>query len=230
MTSTPQPSAPTNRLEIGPLLLSAVLCLFAAWALATELLRSTVGLDDKFPPRFSHEEIDSKRSLAALAASIGNRRGDMWADRVLVDAAVVLSTASTLTAEQIDAARLAARQALSYAPLDSRVWLVLAALSASSRGPTQEVHELLRMSYYTGPNEKPIIDARLRFAVRSLAFAQPELSEAMRREIRAIFQRAPDLQPSITAAYREANLEGRAFIEKAVSDVDPKFLDVLRIR
>jgi hypothetical protein len=209
---------------------AAILGLYALWVLTAEIMRPTIGADGKFPPAIATTELESKRSMAVVVASIGKLRGDLWTDRVLVDAEVVFSTINTLTAAQTNAAHLAARQALSYAPLDSRVWLVLAALSSGSRELTQDVYELLRMSYYTGPNEKPLIDARLRFAVRSQAFAQPELGEAMRREIRAILRQAPDLRPSVIAAYREANREGRAFLERAVSEVDPKFLDVLRIR
>lgn len=229
--SLPLPTSHSRvRLEIGPLILAAVLGLYALWVLTAEFTRTTEETTAKFPSSIAAAEIESKRSRAAIAASIGKFRGDLWADRVFVDASEVLSATTTLTADQDDVIRLAARQSLSYAPLDSRVWLVLAALSAEPRMSVHNAYDLLKMSYYTGPNERNLIDARLRFAVRLRAYTQAELGEAMRREIRAVLQRAQEFRPSIVAAYREANPEGRSFIESVVSDIDPGFFDTFRVR
>ncbi len=86
----------------------------------------------------------------------------------------------------------------------------------------------MKMSYYTGPNDKAVIDRRLRSAVRFQALDDADLREVVRREIRTILLRVPELRPAITAAYGAANANDRAFIEATVAATDPNFAASLR--
>ena len=205
-----------------------VLAAYAVWLLAAELVRPTLP-DSKFPPAFASAEIESARSLSGLAAAIGVVRRDLWAERAMIDAGAVFSHPNALTSEQLEAVRSSATRALSLGPFDSRTWLILAAISRPDRRPSRsQAFDLLKMSYYTGPNDRALVGARLHYAIRIQAFAEPELSEAMRREIRAILRGAPELQPSIVSAYSDAGEAGRKFIEDAVAESDTEFRDTLR--
>jgi hypothetical protein len=86
----------------------------------------------------------------------------------------------------------------------------------------------LKMSYYTGPNDKAVMAHRLKSVVRFQALDDPDLREAVRREIRTILLRVPELRSTIVAAYAEAQPQDRDFIEAAAAATDPNFAMTLR--
>jgi hypothetical protein len=222
--------SPFSKLQIRSVALGLALFLaiYSLWALVAEIQRPGYALQPNFPPKIAAEEVSSKRLSANVAASIGLVRGDLWADRVLVDAANVLAdqAPASFGTDAREAVQGAAQRALLARPIDSRVWLILAALSAD-RSP-ERASQQLKMSYYTGPNDKAVIGYRLAFAAQSRMLDDPDLREAMRREIRTILLRAPDLRPVIVAGYRKAQPKDREFIEKTAGAIDGNFAATLR--
>jgi hypothetical protein len=210
--------------DVG-LALAVFLGIHSLWVLAAELVRPTFPVQSVFPVRIPSQDINSKRIAAAMAASIGFVRGDLWSDRVLVDAANVLGDQATptnaLSPDAAEAVTAAAQRALSSRPIDSRTWLVLAALS-SNHGDDRAIQQL-KMSYYTGPNDRAVIGYRLKLATDFHALDDADLREAARREIRTILLRASDLRAVIAAAYRTAQPKEREFIEMTVAATDPRF-------
>jgi hypothetical protein len=150
----------------------------------------------------------------------------------LIDAAGIISdqnvSMSSPTERSSDALRTAAIRALSLRPLDSRIWLVLALITSESSLQSGRAKEQIKMSYYTGPNDKAVMDPRLKAVVRLHALDDPDVRELVQREIRTILLRAPELRPSIISAYAKANEGERAFIEATVSATDPSFVGLLR--
>jgi hypothetical protein len=216
-------------LQGASLTLALLLSIHALWILVAELVRPWFGPETMFPATVSATDINSMRLAANVA---GFLRSDLWTERVLVDAANVLgeqpTAANLLTQQNAEAVRTAAERALSNSPLNSRVWLVLATLSSQVARQHEMANEQLKMSYYTGPNDKAVMGHRLKFAVRSQALENADLREVVRREIRTILLRAPELRPAITAAYREARPSDREFIATTVSATDPTFAATLR--
>ena len=127
----------------------------------------------------------------------------------------------------VEHAREVAHRALTLAPYDARVWLVLAGID-SRLG--QKFAASLRMSYYTGANEAKLIPWRLHLAVNSQALAERDFQELVRHEIRTIITRKPELKPAILAAYRDASPTGRQFLEETLEESDPTLLATLRAK
>ena len=50
----------------------------------------------------------------------------------------------------------------------------------------------------------------------------------IKRDIRVVITKAPALKPALAAAYRAAPAEGKAFLDRVVSEVDPLYLAVMR--
>jgi hypothetical protein len=226
------PFSPKFNIQSAALLLALLLGIYALWVFVAEIARPGLAATTAFPVSIDPQDLNSKRLTAEIAASIAFVRGDLWSERVLVDAANVITDhdmpAKSLTTEDIEAIRKAAERALSSRPLDSRVWLVLAALSSDPAGQHERATQQLKMSYYTGPNDKAVIGHRLNFVMNSHALGDADLREVVRREMRTILLRAPDLRPAITAAYRNAQPQDREFIEATVSATDPSFVATLR--
>ncbi len=104
--------------------------------LVPELVRPGFDADTKFPMVIPARDINSFRFSTNTAAAIGFVRGDLWSERVLVDAASIVRdpdvSASSLKPQSLNDVRAAAEQALSLRPLDSRIWLVLATITSES--------------------------------------------------------------------------------------------------
>ena len=209
------------------LVLGVLLALYSVWFLAAEVFRPRLGPEFRFPAAIPNSRIEPIRSAARLAAALGIVRGDLWAERVLLDAAKILdervSPDDALPQKQSEEIRVIAERAMADAPLSSPVWLVLATLTYNT-GSQQLASEQLKMSYYTGPNDRAVLGRRLALVARFQTINDPDLRNAVRREIRTILLRAPDLRQSVISAYRYAQPEARKFIEATVSDVDPTFL------
>lgn len=228
MSTTPAIVRARSIFRVLGVSLASVVAIYSVWILIARLLDPEILRDRTFPHEIAQTELDGVRSAATMAAHVGVFRGDLWTMRSLVDAAEAFSSTSSLNAIRAEAGRSAAIRAVSLAPIEPRAWLVLAAIAARQVPSSAKVFEPLKMSYYTGPNERSLIAARFDLAMRSTAFEHPELADAMRREIRAILRAAPELRAVITSVYRRSNAPGREFIESAIAGIDATFLDSLR--
>jgi hypothetical protein len=228
------PFSPKFNTKNAALVFALLLGIYAVWMLAAEFARPGLAFESSFPVSVVRQDLNYERLTADIAASIASVRGDLWSERALVDAGNVIgdhdTPAKSLSTEDAEAVRYAAVRALSSRPLDSRIWLVLAALSSERTGDHEKANQQLKMSYYTGPNDKAVIGHRLNFVVNSNALDDEDLREMVRREVRTILLRAPELRPAIVAAYHKARPQDREFIEATVSATDPSFVATLRAK
>jgi hypothetical protein len=222
--------SPGDRFRLGMVTFGGVLGVAAMWILLVEIIRPTLPF---FPGDASAAQAAAThRTAAGMAASIGLIRGDLWADYAMT-LAPELSGGFTggsrgATAEAFDNARSAAVRAVELAPHDSRVWLLLAGMDSQRDRLTRDAAGALKMSYYTGPTELPLIPSRIVIATRSDAITDPELQILVGGEIRTIITRKPDLKPLILTAYRYAIPEGKRFIETTIAEIDPGLLTTIR--
>jgi hypothetical protein len=222
----------TNRRSFRATLLcfAVVLACLATWILIPEFNRPSV---PGFPTDAAAAAgLAADRDAAISAASMGFIRGDLWAEAALTYLDLFWSEdqrqARAQTAEIGEQGGAVANRALSYAPHDARIWLVLASLDRRFDSLNHRAAAALRMSYYTGSNEIDLIPVRLLLAVRSDALGGEEFQEFLRHDIRTIVTRRPELKPAIAAAYRDALPAAQRFLEKVLEEVDPSLLASLR--
>ena len=86
------------------------------------------------------------------------------------------------------------------------------------------------MSYYTGLNELHLIPLRLFTATHSNALSDNDLQQLVQRDVRMILTRWPELRPALAVAYKDAEPEAKQFLEGAVAETDPSFLQTMRAR
>ena len=168
---------------------------------------------------------------AAMAAKFGVFRGDLWADDAMMLAGGLgngLYGAGRLASERFAPVRDAAEHAARLAPHDALVWLILAVGAARIDGLDSRLPALLKMSYYTAPNDAALMRLRLFTAVRSAGIADADLQLLVAAELRTIVQSRPDLKPAIEAAYRIAQAPGREFMYDALRNLDPPLAASLR--
>jgi len=203
----------------------------AAWMLVPELIYpAAVG----FPtdPQ-SAASIYAHRGAATTAAKIGLVRGDLWtraafayADR-LWNVDPHTSSTDELLLEQT---RTLTVRALSHAPHDSRLWLLLAATYLRFGQPGDVASAALRMSYYTGSNAIELVPGRLPQALQIQATQDEDFRELVRHDIQIAVIHKAELMPTIVAAYRDAPLSGRQLVEKTLAELDPSLLASIRLQ
>ena len=209
-------------------LFAAVLTLAAAWLLVTEFIRPSLPY---FPQENAAEQASAGKSCAEMAAWIGWLRGDLWTDAAIASSIVQIYRPADQNHRQTeveDRARAIARRAARWSPHDSRAWLLLTALDSKLGSPSEEVVRRLKMSYFTGPNETAFTALRVRLAILSNAFTDPELNALVSKEIRSVLLRPPADKEALVTAYIDASAEGKQFIEETARTVDKDFVDQLR--
>ena len=184
--------------------------------------------------------VDGKTATIALAeqdkikqaASLAVVRGDLWAESAFtygsllwIDRAIWLDAGDQLNTEALKTLT----RALRYSPHRGDVWLMFAALANKYKWSGYQPSLLLKMSYYTAPNELALLPLRLDVSLHAKgAIDDAELKDMVRRDISVILTRAPALKPALVAAYRSALPQGKAFAERVISEIDPGYLGVVR--
>ncbi|MGX5734888.1 hypothetical protein [Bosea thiooxidans] len=218
--------APSELWPRGALaLLALMLILQAVWILGAEgyefgrhrLMRQANSADA------THDGI---RKAAAFAVV----RGDLWARSVRAqiarrEADIAAGPASTPMLAREDLER-----ALRYAPHRSDAWLMLALLAERDRLAGYDARALLKMSYYTAPNDIALLPLRLDLALSvETKASDTELQDLIRRDISLIVRRQPGLRPVLAAAYRSAAPPQRSTAERLIFEVDPDYLKSIRM-
>jgi hypothetical protein len=122
-------------------------------------------------------------------------------------------------------------RALRYSPHRGDVWLAFAALADRYKWSGYQPSLLLKMSYYTAPNELALFPLRLNVSLHANGVIDDaELQDMVRRDITVILTRAPALKPALVAAYGSALPQGKIFAERVISDIDPGYLGVVRAK
>ena len=217
-------SQPETRLRVAIVAFATVSAVLAFWILASQLCVTGVY---KLPTTADAAAATRiHRRDTAWAAALGFVRGDLWAQNAFTYSDLFWANAED--ALSMDAARRRIEKALTYAPHRSDVWLILAALGSRLGWRQPDPVSALKMAFYTGPSEISLIPMRLLVAARSTSLNDADVQQFVRRDIRLILLRIPELKPAIQIAYRVANSANKQIIEKAVNEVDPAFVESLR--
>jgi hypothetical protein len=217
-------------LRVALALFGVFLSTQAAWILLAERYRLNHIL---FP-------VDGKTATMALAeqhkikqaASLAVVRGDLWAESAFtyggllwIDQAMELDAGDQFHMEALKPLT----RALRYSPHRGDVWLMFAALADEYKWSGYQPILLLKMSYYTAPNELALFPLRLNVSLHAKGVVDDaELQDMVRRDISVILTRAPALKPALVAAYRSALPQGKVFAERVISEIDPGYLGVVR--
>ena len=208
---------------------AVLIAVAAAWILSAEALRPRLA---SFPAAATAASATAgEHDRAEMAARIGLVRGDLWAEYAMTLVPQLpqeIIKGGTVAGRLAELAQAAAERAAGLSPHDSRIWLLLAAVTSQLDRSGHESDGALRMSYYTGPNELALIPLRLSIATGSTVMADADLQLLVGQEIRTILTRKPELKPWILLAYRNASPDGRSFIESATGALDPALLAELR--
>jgi hypothetical protein len=176
---------------------------------------------------FAADALATRSDTVEHAARVGVVRGDLWALAAHVGARALPVPPAEPASEQrqtADAVRDLATRAASYSPTNARIWLLLARVAVD---PAQRV-EFLKMSYLTGQNDLYLAPQRLTLATR-LPSSDPMLADFTALEIQTLPRRAPNfIGATITSAYKTANADGKALIEKTLEAFDPSLLSKIR--
>jgi hypothetical protein len=211
-------------------LFCVVLATQAGWILLAEKYPAT---DIRLPlDRNSANVMRLARDKFKQAASIAVVRGDLWtesaftfADQLWNDPALELDAEDRSNGEALKNLT----RALRYSPHRGDVWLLFAALADRYKWEKYQPASLLKMSYYTAPNEFSLFPLRLNVSLHATgAIADAELQEMVRRDISLILTHAPALKPTLVDAYRSASPAGKAFAERVINEVDPSYLRIAR--
>ena len=171
---------------------------------------------------------ENQRNDAVWAAWIGAIRGDLWAQSAYTYSDLLWAGPSNQPepTRSMGQVREKLDRAVRYGPHQAGVWLLLAGLALHDRWSNPDPKEALRMSYYTGPSELPLIPLRLSVAVHLDQFNDGELQELARRDLRLLI--AHQGKPAVVQAYQSATPAGKGFIEQALGETDPTFVASLR--
>jgi len=196
------------------------------WLLLAELTRPSV---NHLPMNPQSAALATKqRNDATWAASIGGIRGDLWADSAYTFSDL-LRTNSSNRSEDIPSLAMVRRRldrAVRYSPDQPGAWLLLAGLASRYRWSKPEPAEALKMSYYTGPSELQLIPLRLHITVQLENLNDSELQLLAQRDLRLLF--AHRGKPAVIQAYQSATPAGKHFMEQAIGEIDPTFVEPLR--
>jgi hypothetical protein len=206
----------------------------AAWILLAE----------RYHPNHIRFAVDGNATIAFAeqdkikrAASLAVVRGDLWAewaftywaftygDHLRTDQAMDMNADDKLNT----VALTSLTEALRYSPHRGDVWLMFAALADQYKWVGYQPSSLLKMSYYTAPNELALVPLRLDVSLHTKGVIDDaELQDMVRRDISVILTGAPALKPALIAAYKSALPQSKAFAERVISEIDPGYLGVVR--
>jgi hypothetical protein len=215
---------PLRLFRMSLYLFASALAAFSLWTLLPEFARSSIRQLPTSPA--AAELAVSARARAYRAARLGGIRGDLWAESSFTYVSP-LWRSEREAAALADEARAVIETALAHAPHDARVWLLAASLGARLRWPHVDPASVLKMSYYTGPNEIGLIPPRL-LAAAQLGASDSDVQQLLERDVRLVLKRRPELRPALVAAYKDAKPQVKQLLESAVVENDPAFLPTLR--
>ena len=93
---------------------------------------------------------------------------------------------------------------------------MFAALAHRYKWTNYQVSALLKMSYYTAPNELALFPLRMNLSLNvEGVLDEAELAEMARRDISVVLTRAPALRSALVAAFRSASPQSKLFAERA---------------
>jgi hypothetical protein len=165
---------------------------------------------------------------AERAAAIAPLRSDLRAQYALAMTSQSLASEGALQAHNNEYAQSTVRSAIKLGPHNAEMWLALALLQAQHNIADPQIGESLKMSYFTGPNQRDLVLPRLDMATVGNALSDPDLKELARGDARAILLRYPDFRRFLISDYLRGSAVGKTFLGETVKAIDPEFLVKLR--
>jgi hypothetical protein len=215
--------------RLTALLFAILLGAQCLWLVLAELARPSI---DQLPTDMASAAAAAKqRDTALRAASIGAIRSDLWAEAAFTYADLLWGEKKEAIANAHPAATLLhARATLNHAlndgPHQSSAWLLLAELNLRFPSPGLDALEPLKMSYFTGPSEQPLVSPRLHIAVQLDGSNDIEMRQFISRDLRMLL--AQNRKSAIAEAYNVASPADKRFIESTIRDIDPSAFDTLQ--
>lgn len=215
-------------LRVGLLAFSLVLIAQAMWILLAEYhhpRRIRLPLDEPASAVARLDRVNANRAAERAAV-----RGDLWAESAFTYSHLIWTQpvrGVELSTETSRLARAHLERALRYSPHRGDVWLLLAAMVERYGWQDYKPITLLKMSYYTAPNERTLFPMRVRAALAANGLQDMELPDMIRRDIR-LMARTPIFKPELAAIYKSTSGPSREFVERAMSEIDPAYLASLR--
>jgi hypothetical protein len=212
--------------RIATLVFAIVLGAQCIWLLLAEFSRPGV---NSMPTDSQSAALAAKqRNDATWAAWIGAIRGNLWADSAYTYSDLLWANFSNSSENtpSLDLVRSRLDRAVRYAPDQPGAWLLLAGLASRYRWSKPDPAEALKMSYYTGPSELRLMPLRLLVTVQLENLNDSELQQLAQRDIRLLFSHQG--KPVIIQAYQSATPAGKHFLEQAMGEIDPAFVESLR--
>jgi hypothetical protein len=209
--------------------LSLLLAFLGVWILLPAILLGGTSMSADKAAQLSRSQTGALR--AVTASRIGLIRGDLWADAAdIFDSVLGASADGTDNATSRSAKEHlsnACRNALSLAPISSRLW-ALCAPYCSDRETSDCVTRYIQMAYFTGPYRLESIPDRLRTAM-TIDFARsPDTRMLVDEDIRFILGQEPYLKPALISSYSNALAINKPTILTQIKEIDPSFAATLR--
>lgn len=206
------------RVRFGLGFVAAVLIAQSAWLFT----QPPLGAAPIGQPAFGDASIQALWRTRSLL-----RDGNVGAGNL--DSAALPKGNETAASRREDGAHAAASNALAaalhHSPLRGDLWLMLAAISKEQRSSGYDLVALLKLSYYTAPNDLALLPLRLTVALgTSAAAGEPELRELIKRDVKIAFTNQRALRPALVTAYQSASVDGKAFADNLISELDPAYL------
>jgi hypothetical protein len=212
--------ASATQLRVSAIILAVIVGCYAVWIVASELAWPQLPY---FPSTADEwRTVRAAHNQASLAARLGLARTDLWTDYAMTDFGLSAGGMPSTDDASKDI-QLVTERALALGPHDARAWLMLAAANARLDWINRSDTGPLKMSYFTGPNETALMPLRLSIATQSQAITDPDFQILVAGDLRTILLVRPDLKPTILAAYHDASIDGKHFIEASVNQIDPNF-------
>jgi hypothetical protein len=215
--------------RLTALLFAILLGAQCLWLVLAELARPSI---DQLPTDMaSAAAAAEQRDTALRAASIGAIRSDLWAEAAFTYADLLWgekkeAIANAHPAATLLRARATLNHALNDGPHQSSAWLLLAELNLRFPSPGLDALEPLKMSYFTGPSEQPLVSPRLHIAVQLDGSNDIEMRQFISRDLRMLL--AQNRKSAIAEAYNVASPADKRFIESTIRDIDPSAFDTLQ--
>jgi hypothetical protein len=169
-----------------------------------------------------------ERAQARRAAKLAVVRGDLWAESAFTYSDLLWTEPAASDGGAVKEARVHLERALRYSPHRGDVWLLLAAMADRYDWADYKPSSLLKMSYYTRPNEQALFLLRLKVSLQATALQDPDLLDLVRRDTRLVLARMPSLKPALVAVYKAASEPNKLLFERVVSEFDPVFAAGMR--
>lgn len=231
------PAVPASRssrwsLTAAGVALGLLLTAQGAWILLPEMFRpAPIGFPNEQPHAAVTRQDQDRATRAATLAAV---RGELWAESAFSYANMLPSAPAFEIAVDRDQTARASQsllKTLRYAPHRGDAWLMLASICEQLKLPVCHIGALLKMSYYTAPDQTGLLPLRLAQALRSKDISSDdELADMVRRDIRLVLTTSTNLRPALIAAYRSASSAGKRLVEQTITPIDNRYLDAARTR